>query len=256
MKNDTISKTLLVTILLCLTCSVVVSTAAIGLRPQQDFNRELDMRTNILEAAGLYRPDRPIEELFKDIEVRVISLDDGQFVDTDPALFDMRRAARDPEQSTVLPPADDIARIKHRPHRASIYLVRQGGRITKVILPVSGYGLWSTLHGFLSLERDGKTVYGLQFYEHHETPGLGGEVDNPGWQRLWRGKRLYDDRGQLRLEVVKGKTTTDGPDARYQVDGLSGATLTSRGVSNMIRFWGGDLGYRPFLERVRNGEVS
>ena len=255
MKNDTIGKTLMVTVLLCLACSVVVSTAAVGLRPQQEFNRERDARVNILEAAGLYRPDRPVGELFRNVEKRVINLDDGSFADIDPAAFDMRRAVRDPGRSTALPPAADPARVKRRPHHASVYLVRRAGSLDKIILPVSGYGLWSTLYGFLALESDGETVYGLRFYEHRETPGLGGEVDNPGWQRLWRGKRLYGSAGEPRLEVIKGRLVAGDPDARYKVDGLSGATLTGRGVSNMIRFWTGRSGYRPFLERVGNGEI-
>ncbi len=256
MNNDSIKKTLIVTVLLCLVCSVVVSTAAVGLKSKQAFNRELDMRMNLLEVAGLYRPDGSVERLFENIEPRVINLADGRFIDTDPAKFDMRRAARDPDQSVALSPAEDTARINRRPHRAVVYLVRRDDRLDKIILPVSGYGLWSTLHGFLALEEDGKTVYGLQFYEHRETPGLGGEVDNPGWRQLWRGKRLYGDGDYPHLEVIKGKVSAADPKAHYKVDGLSGATLTSRGVTNMIRFWAGRSGYRPFLRRVGNGEVS
>ncbi len=256
MNNDSVTKTLLVTVLLCLVCSVVVSTVAVGLKPQQVFNREFDMRKNILEVAGLYRPGEPAERLFKNIEARVIKLDDGSFTDIDPVAFDMRRAARDPEQSAALSSSADIAHINRRPHHATVYLVRNDGELDKVILPISGYGLWSTLYGFLALEEDGETVYGLQFYEHRETPGLGGEVDNPKWQRLWRGKRLYGGGEQPRLAVVKGRVVAGDSGADYKVDGLSGATLTSRGVSNMIRFWAGQSGYRPFLERVRNNEVS
>ncbi len=256
MNNDSIKKTLIVTVLLCLVCSVVVSTAAVGLRPLQARNSELDVRTNILEVAGLYRPGVSVERLFENVEARVINLDDGRFVDVAPAAFDMRRAARDPARSEALAPAADVAHIKRRPHRALIYLVRRNDVLDKIILPVSGYGLWSTLYGFLALEEDGETVYGLQFYEHRETPGLGGEVDNPKWRHLWRGKRLYGGGERPRLAVVKGKVAAADPDADYKVDGLSGATLTSRGVSNMIRFWGGRAGYRPFLERVKNNEIS
>ena len=255
MHNDSIKNTLIVTVLLCLVCSVVVSTAAVGLRPMQELNRELDMRVNILKVAGLYHEDVPIEQLFGRVEAHVINLNDGTFTDADPMAFDMRRAARDPAQSAVLSSAADVARINRRPHRATVYLIRRGNELDKVILPISGYGLWSTLHGFLALEEDGETVYGLRFYEHRETPGLGGEVDNPKWQRLWYGKRLYGGAEQPRLAVIKGKVVAGDPDADYKVDGLSGATLTSLGVSNMIRFWAGRSGYRPFLERVMNNEV-
>ena len=250
MKNESVKKTLIVTVLLCLVCSVVVSTAAVGLREKQAFNRELDMRVNILKVAGLYRPDRSVEESFKHIEKRVISLNDGKFADMDPASFTMRSAIRDPRLSVPLPPAEDVALIKRRPYHASVYLVRNGDKLGRIVLPISGYGLWSTLYGFLALEADGDTVYGLRFYEHRETPGLGGEVDNPKWRNLWHGKLLYGGREDPRLEVIKGKVAPDDPDAAYKVDGLSGATLTGRGVTNMIRFWMGPLGYRPFLSRL------
>lgn len=252
MKDESVKKTLIVTVLLCLACSVVVSTAAVGLREKQVLNRELDMRVNILEVAGLYRPDRSVEESFQQIEKRVINLSDGRFADLDPASFVMRSALRDPQLSEPLSPAEDIASVKRRPHYASVYLVRDGDGVSRIILPINGYGLWSTLYGFLALEADGDTVYGLRFYEHRETPGLGGEVDNPKWRQLWRGKLLYGGREDPQLEVIKGKVAPDDPDAAYKVDGLSGATLTSRGVTNMIRFWMGPLGYRPFLNRFEN----
>ncbi len=283
MNNDSIQKTLIVTVLLCLACSIVVSATAVGLRPVQEANRELDVRVNILEVAGLYRPDVPVDQLFSDVEKRVIRFDDGGFADVDPAKFDMRRAARDPDQSRALSSDEDTAQINRRSHLGTVYLVRRDGVLDKVILPVSGYGLWSTLHGFLALEKDGDTVYGLQFYEHRETPGLGGEIDNPKWRRLWHGKRLGEGvsdpdpapdptsaagllsaaapkpdggAGYPRLAVIKGRVAADDPDAAYKVDGLTGATLTTRGVSNMIHFWMGREGYRPFLERVRNREIS
>lgn len=255
MNNDTIQKTLIVTVLLSLVCSVVVSATAVGLRPVQKANRALDMRVNILEVAGLYRPGVPVEQLFADVEKRVINFGDGSFADVAPDEFDMRRAARDPDRSRALSREEDLAQINRRPNRGAVYLVRRDGLLDKVILPVSGYGLWSTLHGFLALEEDGDTVFGLQFYEHRETPGLGGEVDNPKWRGQWRGKRVDGGAGYPRLSVIKGRVAATDPDAAYKVDGLSGATLTSRGVSNMIHFWTGREGYRPFLDRVRSREI-
>ena len=254
MKDESVKKTLIVTLLLCLVCSVVVSTAAVGLREKQALNRELDMRVNILKVAGLYRPDRSVEESFRHIEKRVVNLDDGKFADLDPASFTMRGAFRDPRLSAPLPPEEDIALIKRRPYYASVYFVEDKDGSRRIVLPINGYGLWSTLYGFLALEADGDTVYGLRFYEHRETPGLGGEVDNPKWRSLWHGKRVYGGQGDLRLEVVKGKVASGDPDAAYKVDGLSGATLTGRGVTNMIRFWMGPLGYRPFLNRLEKHE--
>ena len=252
MSNDRIGKILTVTVLLCLICSVVVSTAAIGLRSLQYENARLDRYKSILSVAGLYTDSIPFEVLFKQIEVRVIRLDSGLFAAVDPS-----RLLADGTAYRALERGEDIARIRKVPELALVYLARdENDDLDKVVLPVYGYGLWSTLYGYLALEKDGQTVFGLQFYDHAETPGLGGEVDNPKWQRLWRGKRLYDDQGRPALTVIKGKVVADAPGAPYQVDGLSGATLTSIGVGHLIRFWSGDLGYGAFLERMQRGEIG
>jgi Na+-transporting NADH:ubiquinone oxidoreductase subunit C len=104
------------------------------------------------------------------------------------------------------------------------------------------------------LEEDYNTVAGLGFYEHGETPGLGGEVDNPKWKGLWPGKEIYDD-GEVAIQLVKGNVDSSTPGAVNKVDGLSGATLTSRGVSNLLQFWMGALGYQEFLRNLRQGEA-
>ena len=130
---------------------------------------------------------------------------------------------------------------------APVFLVRKNGGIEQVILPVEGPGLWGTMYGYLAVESDGQTARGLQFYQHIETPGLGDGVDKPAWQAQWKGKRLFDDNGDPLIEVVKGPAPA-GSD--YQIDGLAGATLTGRGVSNFIQHWIGDEGYGPFLKSL------
>ena len=183
-------------------------------------------------------------------------MNSGEFVDTiNPELFDQRKAAKDPKTSQFLAADIDIASIKRRADYATVYIKRDAqGRLQTIILPIHGYGLWSTLYGFLALEADANTVVGLGFYEHAETPGLGGEVDNPRWKSLWAGKRLYDENFQPNFKVVKGNVDPTKPGAEYQIDGLAGATLTSRGVDNLIRFWSGEHGFRPFLQRIRAQE--
>jgi Na+-transporting NADH:ubiquinone oxidoreductase subunit C len=255
--NDSPRKIVGVAVVLCLVCSIVVSAAAIGLRPLQEANKQLEIRRNILQVAGLMRPGASIEELFKQIEPRVVDLRSGKFTDAvDPSSYDQRAALRDPNLSDALPIKEDIAGIRRKAHYATIYLVKDdAGGIESVILPVHGYGLWSTLYGYLAVKPDGREVVGLQFYEHAETPGLGGEVDNPNWRAQWPGKFLLDTDGVLRIEVVKGAAAT-GPDGDFQVDGLAGATLTSRGVSNLVRFWAGEDGFRPFLKNLQQGLVE
>ena len=254
MPNDSPRKIIGVAVVVCLACSIVVSATAIGLRPLQEANKRAEIRRNILQVSGLMTPGADIEELFKQIEPRVVDLRSGKFTDAvDPSSYDQRAALRDPSLSDALPIEQDIASIRRRAHYATVYLVKDdAGGIKSVILPVRGYGLWSTLYGYLAVKPDGREVVGLQFYEHAETPGLGGEVDNPNWRAQWPGKFLLDTDGVLRIEVVKGAAAT-GPDGDYQVDGLAGATLTSRGVNNLVRFWAGEDGFGPFLKNLQQG---
>ena len=254
--GEGLGRILTVALGLCLVCSVVVSTAAVVLKPAQQANKTLDMKRNILMAAGLLDPALSVEEQFEQVETRLVSLDEGRFVEgVDPASFDQREAAKDPAQSRAIPGDADPAKLVRREDKALVYLVRdhQGG-LDKIILPIRGYGLWSTLHGFMALESDGNTVAGLGFYEHAETPGLGGEVDNPNWKAIWPGKQVYQGE-QVAIQVLKGAVPSGSPDAQWQVDGLSGATLTTKGVDNLVRYWMGDQGFKPLLENLRRGEA-
>lgn len=254
--GEGLGRILTVALGLCLVCSVVVSTAAVVLKPAQQANKTLDLKRNILMAAGLLDPALSIEEQFEQVETRVVSLDEGRFVEgVDPASFDQREAAKDPAQSQAIPGDADPAKLVRREDQALVYLVRdQQGGLDKIILPIRGYGLWSTLYGFMALESDGNTVAGLGFYEHAETPGLGGEVDNPNWKAIWPGKQVYQGE-QVAIQVLKGAVPAGSPDAQWQVDGLSGATLTTKGVDNLVRYWLGDQGFKPLLENLRRGEA-
>lgn len=254
--KDTIKRTITVALVLCVVCSVVVSTAAVILRPAQKANKLQDMRSNILAAADMLQKGVPLEEQFKQIEPRIIDLETGQYTDAvDVETYDQLKAAKDPKLSENLSGDEDIAGLGRLEKYAKVYIVKSENGFEKIILPIRGYGLWSTLKGFIALEQDLNTVIGLGYYDHGETPGLGGEVDNPKWKALWDGKEVYGEEGEVQLSVVKGSVSKDMPDAEYKVDGLSGATLTSDGVSNMIKFWLGENGYKPYLTNLKKGEV-
>lgn len=256
--NDSIKKTITVTLLLCIVCSVVVSTAAVMLRPMQQANEQLEFKSNVLAAAGLLEGEGSVEDIFANrVRTRVVDLKTGEFTDeVDPESYDQWKAAKDPERSMDLSSGEDIAGISRRERYAEVFLVEKpDGGLDTVVVPVRGYGLWSTLYGFMALESDGNTVAGLTFYDHAETPGLGGEVDNPRWKAQWEGKKVYGDDGQVQLSVIKGTVDSSDPKAEHKVDGLSGATLTSKGVDNLVAFWLGDMGFRPFLKNLREGEV-
>jgi Na+-transporting NADH:ubiquinone oxidoreductase subunit C len=256
--KDSVKQTLIVAAALCLVCSVLVSGAAVMLKPTQDYNRALDRKRNILQAAGLMQSEGDIDTLFKQIEPRVVDLEKGSFVETvDAASYDQRKASRDPKLSTTLTVEQDIAGIKRRADQANVYLVRDAaGGIQNIILPVHGYGLWSTMYGFLALDGDARTVVGFKFYQQGETPGLGGEIANPQWQALWVGKQVLDADGRPAVQLVKGGVDPGSAEAVHQVDALSGATLTSNGVANLLQFWLGEDGFGPFLASMREQQGS
>jgi len=249
---DSVGKTLFTAVTVCLVASMVVSAAAVALRPTQEVNALKDKRVNILQVAGIYNPDEDVLETFKAFEPHVLELDTGEFAKQfDPAEFDDRAAADDPNYSLAL--ADDPAGIIRRGNFVTVYLLRDdAGDVDKVIMPIHGYGLWSTLYGFIAVEENGNDIFGLQFYEHAETPGLGAEVDNPRWKAQWNGKELRDESGVLQINVAKSVSPAG---KEHHIDALAGATLTSNGVDNLVRFWMGEEGYAPFLENLKAGGV-
>jgi Na+-transporting NADH:ubiquinone oxidoreductase subunit C len=252
MSRDSTRKVLSVAFALCVVCSILVSAAAVGLRERQERNKVEEKKKNILQAADLYEENVPVEEQFSKIQIRIVDLQSGQFSqDFDAATFDSRSAARDPETRYQIPSDLDLAAIKIRSRYQDVYLVMADGALQQIILPVHGKGLWSTMYGFISLNNDFSTVNGFAFYEHGETPGLGGEIDNPAWKKQWPGKKIYDDAGNTRIEVLKGVVDKNSENAVYQADGLAGATLTARGVGNLLKYWLGDNGYKPFLETLK-----
>jgi Na+-transporting NADH:ubiquinone oxidoreductase subunit C len=232
-------------------CSIMVAVSSITLRTKQEENKILDRKKNVLVAAGIYSDGIQIDEAFQSIEPITIDLRSGEITDeVNPNSYDMVRATKDPDTSTEIARERDIASLRRIPHFGVVYLLKKEGRLEKLILPISGLGLWSTLYGFISLEKDGKTVSGINFYEHSETPGLGGEVDNPNWQRFWKGKFVYDKNGFPVIEVVKGTVDQTRDGAEYKVDGISGATITARAVGKMVQFWMGDLGYGRIIPKL------
>jgi Na+-transporting NADH:ubiquinone oxidoreductase subunit C len=146
---------------------------------------------------------------------------------------------------------ENIAGLRGLENYAKIYLFSDQDRIDKVVLPVRGKGLWSTMYAYVALDSDLSTIEGVSFYEHGETPGLGGEIANPRWQAGWQGKKLFGPNGEMELSVVKGGAQVSEEQKPYSIDGLSGATLTTQGVDNLMRFWFGEHGYEPFIARIK-----
>lgn len=251
--NDNLTKTLVFAFLLALIASVIVSVAAVGLRPFQQANLERERKARMAEiVSALPQISGLLDETGVDaLEVRIVNLETGEFApDIDPESYDQRQAARDPARSTELSPEADLAGLKRRADYAPVYLLRRNRNLALLVLPVRGTGYQSMLYAYLALQSDGNTIAGLTFYEQGDTPGFGARVEDPEWQALWPGKKIADEDGTIRISVVRGEAT--GP---FEVDGISGATHTSNGVANMLRFWMGEDGFGPFLAKLRAGGV-
>lgn len=245
------------TTLVCLVCSFFVATAAVSLKDLQAQNLRLDRQKKVLVVAGLMEegaklsPDEITQIFDQRVKPRIVDLETGAYADAevDAATYNQRKATKEPDMSHKAPP--NPSGIQRLPTYGQIFQVQNDdGKLDSIIIPIEGKGLWGTLYGYLALAPDTRGIKGITFYEHKETPGLGGEVDNPRWKNLWKGRLAYDDRWRPAIGVIKGAA---GPPDRdpYSVDGLSGATLTSRGVNNLVKFWLGDEGFGPYLAQVR-----
>lgn len=256
--NDSIKNIIGVALLVCLVCSVLVSVAYVALKPRQEANQKLEKLRNVLIAGDLLKENVDIESTFAEkIVPALVDLKTGEELPKEkmsgllaPETFDVKKVAKTPELSRPLSSAEDRAKIRRIPTQMMVYFVKDGDSYSKVIFPIYGSGLWSVLYGFMSIDKDLKTIRGFTIYEHGETPGLGGEVDNARWKESWKGKLVFDETGKYDFKVIKGQVA---PGTTNEIDGLSGATLTTRGVDDMINFWFGPDGYAPFLESLRKG---
>jgi Na+-transporting NADH:ubiquinone oxidoreductase subunit C len=254
-KQDSIGKILGVAFALCIVASVLVSGAAVMLKPQQVANKALDFKRNVLGAVGLQVASSDVEAVYAQrIEARIVDLNSGKFTEEyDPANFDQVSLTGSDATSIALEASEDVAKILRRENFSIVYFVKsEAGEIENVILPIRGKGLWSTMYGLLILENDLNTVAGVGFYQHGETPGLGGEIDNPNWQKTWVGKKVFDESGVPAFDIVKSKNPSL---EQHQVDSLSGATLTSKGVAQAVQFWLSEKGFKTFLKNYANGEA-
>lgn len=252
----------------CLVCSVVVSSAAVGLKERQERNQTLDRQRKVLAVSGLLEEGEgspeEVQALFdRRIKPVPVSLEEDAVVEGFTVDgYDPKKALSKPDTSMKVP--DNAAGVARVPKVAIVYYVSKndmdedgsGFELDQYIFPVEGKGLWSTLYGYLALAPDGNEIRGLTFYQHGETPGLGGEVDNPSWKAKWPKRLAYGPKGiataafgEPKIRVIKGQAGTPAQ-TPHQVDGLSGATITSNGVSNLLKFWLGENGFGPFIKKV------
>ncbi|MFY1026180.1 Na(+)-translocating NADH-quinone reductase subunit C [Actinobacillus seminis] len=251
--KDSVGGTISIVVLLSLACSVIVAGSAVLLKTPQEEQKQLDKQKNILSVAGLLQANTKnseVKDIFaKNIEARCVDLDSGDYVDC-PVNFDAKAAAKNPQTSTALTPEEDTAGIRSRENLVEVYLVKDANAQTsQIVLPIYGRGLWSTMYGFLSVQPDGNTVNGITYYEHGETPGLGGEIENPRWQAQFVNKKLFNEQDQPALHVGKAASA----DKEHGIDAISGSTLTSNGVNKTFKFWLGQKGFGPYLAKLKAG---
>jgi Na+-transporting NADH:ubiquinone oxidoreductase subunit C len=248
--------------IVCVVCAALVSVTAVSLQPRQKASARLYMEKNVLVAAGLVQPGQSvgrneIEAIFKrDIRARLVDLESGELVPEDKfdaRGYDQRAARNDPARSSVAPA--NSAGIRRLPEYGVAYFVMKDGRVDQLVIPIEGLGMWGTVYGFMALAPDAGTIRGLTYYEHKETPGLGGEISNPSWLALWKGRKLYDEMDKPAIAVIKGAAGAPDQDPLH-VDGISGATITSNAITQLTRFWLSNDGYGRFLKKVRDGAIQ
>lgn len=250
MRRESDLRTFLIALGLAVICSFFVAGANVLLKPRQDMNKELERKKNILLAAGVLESGTDINKAFESVETYLVDMKTGKAEKGDAGKYfeSIRKLAASPD-ALHLSKQQDVAVIKSIPAKIPVFILRDAdGKIAKVVMPIYGSGLWSTMYGFMALNSDLNSVSGITFYEHGETPGLGGEIDNPLWKAQWVDKKIYGNDGSVALSIVKGGAHGDS-----QVDSLSGATMTSRGVENTVRFWMGADGFGKYLNTLKQG---
>ncbi|WP_372367527.1 Na(+)-translocating NADH-quinone reductase subunit C [Candidatus Uabimicrobium sp. HlEnr_7] len=263
--NSTL-KTLIVATLLCIVCATLVSSISVALKERQLINKDIDKKRNILLCAGLIEKKAKADEVkaaFEKVTPKIVDLQTGEIRENfnpytgekdekfNPEMYDQLKASKNPALNTKVE-NDKGSQIKARAKYALIYLVKKDDKVTQVILPIKSYGLWSTMLGFLALDTaDTSTIKGFAYYSHGETPGLGGEVDNPKWKGQWPGKKAFNENWKPAIHVIKGKVNPEQKDSEYKIDGLSGATITSNGISTSLDYWLSESGFGLFLSNIR-----
>ena len=258
MKTEKPQVAFLIVVVVALVCSVLVSLSAIGLRPIQERNALIERSRHIVELSGLVEPGQPLsgEEILAVIEqmdVRVVDIDNGLFDDSiDPEEFNPRAAVLDEKTSVRIPPDQDLAQLGRRSRYEIVYLVWEADEIKRVILPIVGEGMWSTLYGYIALENDLNTIGAATFYEQAETAGLGDKITDPDWLATWQGRALFGSSGRFQFRVAPGPVDPASAAAAHEVDAISGASVTGSAVTRLVQYWFGPNGYAPFLDNLRN----
>lgn len=247
--NESRLKTVFVAFLVSAVCAALVSGATVVLRPIQTANRAAEEQARIAALVnGIPGMAQLLEQSGGALSTVVIDLEKGRAAqDVTPS--NLEAVLSDPDNWTQLEPGQDIAGLGQRPDFVQIYLLRDTDKVSLALLPLSGQGYGGRIDAILALRGDMNTIAGLAVTQHSETPGLGGRIEEASWQAGFPGTELRDDSGELRFRVARGPSS-----GVHEVDGITGATRTGRGVTQMVRFWLGPDGYGPLIAAISRGE--
>ncbi|WP_299793368.1 Na(+)-translocating NADH-quinone reductase subunit C [uncultured Shewanella sp.] len=253
-KKDTVLGTMIFTVTLCLLCSFMITGTADLLKERKLAKKRDELKRYVLMAADVdIGGDKDFRAIFeKSVTPMLVELDTGAVTTEGEIMdFDDRMAAINPKTSRK--PKKDTAKIKSRADQARVFKVfDDSGKLSSVVVPVYGKGLWSIIYGFVAVKPDMNTIENVVFYEHGETPGIGDFLDDSEWTGKFQGKQLFDAKGKVAFRVVKGGAKEGDV---HGVDAVSGATMTGRGVQRSIQFWFGKEGFQTFFNKLKASEV-
>lgn len=247
--NDSKTKTLLVAFLVSAICAVLVSAATVVLRPIQAANRAAEEQARIEALVrGIPGMAALLEGSGGTLSSVVIDLEEGRAArNITPTTLDA--ALADAANWTALDPTADLAGLGQRPDFVQIFLLREGDRISLVLLPIAGQGYGGRIDAVIALHGDMNTVAGIAVTRQSETPGLGARIEESSWQASFPGTEIRDASGEIRFQVARGRASSV-----HEVDGITGATRTSNAITRIVRFWFGPDGYGPLLRAIGRGE--
>lgn len=210
--------------------AALLSAAAISLKPFQDRNVELEKKQNILASVGITVERDSAEKVYADNIKKEVLLDaNGNEIEGSAFDVDLAKELKKDREDQQFP-----------------LFINEADGTTRYIIPLRGKGLWGPIWGYLALEEDLNTVYGAVFDHKTETPGLGAEINKESFQEPFKGKTIFEGSELVSIKVAKGGTTAQD---YHKVDAISGGTVTSDGVTDMLKERLGN--YLTYFEKLK-----
>lgn len=219
-------------VVMIVSVAILLSLTAMLLQPRQEKNVEVEKKMNILSSINVTSTKTDAVQLYdRYIKESYVVNTDGKHIDGVNAFtVSLRAEQKKPLAEQYLP----------------VFIAVADNGDTLHILPLEGKGLWGPIWGYVSLKEDMVTIDGVTFDHKGETPGLGAEINTTEFESQFPGKNLYRDGKFVGVKVLKG---TADPQSRYEVDGISGGTITSKGLEAMV--YDGLLKYEKYLSQNR-----